>query len=323
MKALKHLILLVMSAYTATACAQKTELSAKTKTQIVENIIQDLNDIYVFPDTAGKMGNHIQHQLKSGAYDTINTPSIFASQLTADLRSVYADGHLSIEYSQSSATADSKENPEAAKARRLKFRKTVNFGFEKAEVLPNNIGYLKINGFFSPDSATKAMIKTALQFISNSNALIIDLRDNMGGDPGTVICLCSYFFANKTHLNDFYNRKEHSITSYWTTPDTLLNVLKSMPVYILTSHRTFSAGEELTYDLQSQKRATVIGEITGGGAHPVLPNDAGHGFSANIPFARAINPITKTNWERTGVKPDIAAPADSALDVALKHIESK
>jgi hypothetical protein len=323
MKVRKYQALLLILAYATAAHAQTTVMPLKTKTEVVENIAKNLKDVYIFPDTAIEMSDYIRHQLKARAYDTIKTPSVFASKLTADLRSVYPDGHLSIEYSKPSVTGSPKADPEGISARRLKFRKTVNFGFEKAEVLQGNIGYIKINGFFSPDSATKTMVKAALRFISNSDALIIDLRDNMGGDPGTVSYLCSFFFAGKVHLNDLYNRKEHSTTAYWTTPDTILNALKNIPVYILTSHRTFSAGEELTYDLQTQKRTIVIGETTGGGAHPVSPNDAGNGFIANIPFARAINPITKTNWEKTGVIPDIKAPADSALNIAIKHIGNR
>ncbi|MBV8390833.1 MAG: S41 family peptidase [Mucilaginibacter sp.] len=319
----KYLACMAIIAYAVIAHAQTSRLSGKTKTAVVENIAKNLKDIYVFPDTAIKMSDYIKHQLISGAYDTIKNPSVFASRLTADLRSVYPDGHLSIEYSTPVVTGNQNTDPEAVKVRRLKFRKTVNFGFEKAEILQGNIGYLKINGFFTPDSAAKTTAQAALRFISNSNTLIIDLRDNMGGDPGMVNYICGFFFPGKVHLNDLYNKKEHSTTTYWTTPDTTLNTLKNIPIYILTSHRTFSAGEELTYDLQTQKRAIIIGETTGGGAHPVSSNDAGNDFTANIPFARAINPITKTNWEKTGVKPDIEATADNALDIAIKHIASR
>jgi hypothetical protein len=320
MKAQKLILIPAIIAGIATAHAQ-TALSAGIKTETIENISKSLNETYIFSDTAARMGNYIRRKLKTGAYDTIKSPAVFALKITSDLHSVYPDGHLSIEYNQPSPAGNNKEpNPETVKVRRLKFRKSVNFGFEKAEILQGNIGYIKIKGFFPPDSATKTMARAMLRFISNSDALIIDLRDNMGGDPGLVSYLCSFFFADRIHLNDLYTRKDHSTTTYWTTPDTILNSLKVIPICILTSHRTFSAGEELTYDLQTQKRATIIGETTGGGAHPVGPITVGNGFTANIPFARAINPVTKANWEKTGVKPDIETPADSALDVAIKHI---
>jgi C-terminal processing protease CtpA/Prc len=129
-----------------------------------------------------------------------------------------------------------------------------------------------------------------------------------------------FFFADKTHLNDLYARADNSLQQFWTVPSNDLPALQTIPIYILTSKTTFSAGEEFTYDLQSQKRATIIGETTGGGAHPVRPFSVSNGFVANIPFARAINPVTKTNWETIGVKPDVAVPMDQALDVALKMI---
>ncbi|WP_183558015.1 S41 family peptidase [Mucilaginibacter sp. SP1R1] len=166
------------------------------------------------------------------------------------------------------------------------------------------------------------MVVAALRFVSNSQYLILDLRDNRGGDPDMVNYVCGFFFKTRTHLNDLYERRNKSATAYWTAPNSILNTLKTIPIYVLTSNKTFSAGEELTYDLQTQKRAIVIGDTTGGGAHPVQPFAVENGFVANIPFARAINPITKTNWETIGVKPDIAAAADTALDVAIDNIKN-
>ncbi|HWD87497.1 MAG TPA: S41 family peptidase [Mucilaginibacter sp.] len=323
MKIHKLISLVAFAGAVVTTRAQTNSLSPKIKTEVIENINKDLRELYVFPDTAMKMGDYLRHQLNIHAYDTIKTPSVFAAKITSDLRSVYPDGHLSIEYSAPQSGGDQKPDPAAAKARRLKFIRSVNYGFERAEILQGNTGYIKIKGFAPTDSAGKAMAQTALRFVSNSNALIIDVRDNMGGNPDMVSYLCGFFFAERVHLNDLYTRKDHSTQTFWTTPDTILNSLKSIPLYVLTSHRTFSAGEEFTYDLQTQKRAIVIGETTGGGAHPVGPNDAGHGFTANIPFARAINPVTKTNWEKIGVKPDVETNAGDALNEALKRIAHK
>jgi hypothetical protein len=324
----KHLLLFsafVFFAAGASAQVKPVQLDKKIKKQIVEHIAEKLNTNYVYLDTAIKMGEFIKHQLSKGIYDTIKTPSVFAAQLTKDISSVYHDGHLSIRYNPDLATeADTKDaDAEKKEAERfLKFRKSVNIGFDKAEILPGNIGYLKIRGFFAPDAEAKAMATAALRFVSNSQYLIIDLRNNGGGDPDMVNYVCGFFFKSRTHLNDLYTRKDKSTTAYWTTPDTILNTLKIIPIYVVTSKKTFSGGEELTYDLQTQKRATIIGETTGGGAHPVQPFAAGYGFVANIPFARAINPITKTNWEGTGVTPDIIVEADKALDVAITNIKN-
>jgi hypothetical protein len=302
-----------------------TQLTGKVKKRVIENISENLKTNYTDLDTALKMSGFIKQQLNIGAYDTIKTPSVFANRLTKDLLSVYHDGHLSIEYDPRFSESFNTQNLEAEKQqseKRLKFRKRVNFGFDKAEVFPGNISYLKIGGFFAPDKESKDMAVSALRFVSNSQALIIDLRNNMGGDPGMVAYICSFLFKNRTHLNDLYARKDKSTTSYWTTPDSTLKALTTIPIYILTSKTTFSAGEELTYDLQTQKRAIIIGERTGGGAHPVQPYVVGNGFVANIPFARAINPITKTDWETAGVKPDIEIAADKALEAALNKIKN-
>lgn len=234
--------LVVITNLVVTAHAQ-TSLTARIKAETVENIAKGLKETYVFPDTAAKMSSYIRHQLKSGAYDTIKSPVVFASKLTSDLHFVYPDGHLSIEYSAPSVNKNQQSDPEAAKARRLKFIRSVNYGFEKAEILPGNTGYIKIKGFAPADSAGKAMAQTALRFISNSDALIIDLRDNMGGDPGMVSYLCSFFFAHRTHLNDLYVRKDHSTTACWTTPDTILNTLKNHTyLYLNQSPDFFSRG---------------------------------------------------------------------------------
>jgi C-terminal processing protease CtpA/Prc len=308
---------------TGIVSAQTGKLTKKVKSETVANISASLKANYIYLDTAIKMGGFIQRQLKSGSYDTIQTPVILAARLTADLLSVYLDGHLSISYDPAFTTANGKTDTIMEKERMLRFRKRVNFGFDKAEILPGNIGYLKIGGFFEPDSAAKIMTLAAFRFVSNSESLIIDLRNNMGGDPRMVSFICGLFFNQKTHLNDLYSRKDKSTTAYWSIPDTFLRAFYMMPIYILTSKRTFSAGEELTYDLQTQKWAIIIGEITGGGAHPVLPFTVGNGFVANVPHARAINPITESDWELVGVKPDKDVPADQALDFVLSMINHK
>ncbi|TFF40117.1 S41 family peptidase [Mucilaginibacter psychrotolerans] len=314
---------LVMVLAIGTTNAQTAKLTKKVKSETVASISTSLKANYIYLDTALKMGDFIQGQLKSGRYDTIQTQAVFAAILTSDLLSVYHDGHLSISYDPLFSSANGKTDTIMEKERMLKFRKRVNFGFDKAEILPGNIGYLKIGGFFEPDSAAKVMTLAAFRFVSNSGALIIDLRSNMGGDPRMVSFICGLFFNQQTHLNDLYSRKDKSTTTYWSSPDTIIKGFYNMPIYILTSKHTFSAGEELTYDLQTQKRAVIIGETTAGGAHPVQPFSVGNGFVANVPFARAINPITKSDWETVGVKPDKDIPADQALDFAIRMVNHK
>jgi retinol-binding protein 3 len=323
MTRLKRICWPVLILCSLTVHAQTDHLTKKDKAAIVAGVAASLQENYIYLDTAIRMGVYIQRQLGSGAYDSIDAPSAFASRLTADILSVYHDGHLSVRYDPAMMSADNKPDTGVEKNRMLAFRKRVNFGFDKAEILPGNIGYLKIDGFFQPDQAARAMTQAALRFVSNSTALIIDLRHNGGGDPSMVSYVCGFLFDHKTHLNDLYSRKDKHTDEFWAIPDTTLTALDTLPIYILTSHYTYSAGEELSYDLQSQKRAVIIGEVTGGGAHPFATIAIAHGIFVNIPFARAINPITKANWEGGGVKPDVRTPADQALETALTIIKNK
>ncbi|MBD1385902.1 S41 family peptidase [Mucilaginibacter rigui] len=316
MKTTTAILIFIMS-YFAVA-AQTGQLTNVGKAEVVNSIAKNLEAKYINLDTAKKMGRYIERELLHGAYDTITSPQVFAARLTNDLLSVYYDGHLSIAYNPAFATSTGQVDTAAEHKRFRHMQKIHNFGFDKAEMLPGNIGYLKIGGFFAPDQAGKAMVQAAFRFVSSADVLIIDLRENHGGDPSMVSYMCGFLFANKVHLNDLYTRSSHSLDTFWAVPDTELTALQTVPVYVLTSKQTFSAGEEFSYDLKTQKRAMIIGEATGGGAHPVQSFPVANGFVANIPFARAVNPVTKTDWEGIGVQPDVVAPADQALDVALK-----
>jgi len=192
------LFLLIMLWYTSYVFAQNPILTKKIKKETIASISKSLKDNYIFLDTAQRMGDFIGLQFKMGAYDTIHSHNAFADKITSDLRSVYHDGHLSITYDPPTSIIDEEPDTVAQKARRLQFRRDVNFGMEKAEIMSRNIGYLKVKGFFQLDQETKATIAAALLFVGNSKALIIDLRDNVGGDPATVSFFCGFFFNQKT-----------------------------------------------------------------------------------------------------------------------------
>jgi C-terminal processing protease CtpA/Prc len=189
------------------------------------------------------------------------------------------------------------------------------YGIGKIERLPGNVGYMEVRGF-GPAEMVAPAFTAAMSLLAGSNALIIDLRRNGGGSPDSVAYLMSHFFplGDQRHLNDIYDRPTNDTQQFWTLPS--VGVRYDKPVYVLTSPRTFSGGEECAYDFQTQKRATLVGEATGGGANPGGRFSLGHGIVVNIPTGRAINPITKTSWEHTGVKPDIAVPAAQALQTA-------
>ena len=156
-----------------------------------------------------------------------------------------------------------------------------------------------------------------MNFVAVSRALIVDLRENGGGSPAMVAYISSYLFDSRTHLNNLWTRRTDRIDEFWTRDVSGRRFGGEKPVYVLTSSRTFSGAEEFSYNLKSLKRATIIGETTGGGAHPVSGHAIGDHFMMGVPFARAINPITKTNWEGTGVAADVKVPAADALTTAL------
>ena len=201
-----------------------------------------------------------------------------------------------------------------------------NFGIHRVERLDGNIGYLDIRRVPVPAFAGQA-ITAAMELVAGTFALIIDLRRNGGGSPDGVVFWCSYLFPNPpTHFNDIFHADTGETRQFWSLDYVPGSRYLNRPVYVLTSSRTFSGGEDFCYTLQALGRAVVIGETTGGGAHPTRGFPISAAVHIAIPFARSINPVTGTNWEGTGVVPDIAVPEAEARDVAygkaLQHVLS-
>ncbi|MGZ5473429.1 MAG: S41 family peptidase [Thermoanaerobaculia bacterium] len=309
---------LALSAFTQPAPEPDATVTAAERSQVIEGSIAALNRYYVFSDGAKKMEQAVRARAAKGEYDGITSARAFAEKLQADLQEVSKDKHLGVRYS-SEPVADRVFNqaPSAEDFERERaFAEKLNYGFEKVERLQGNIGYVDIRGFVPPAIGGETAA-AAMTFVAGTDALIVDLRRNGGGEPAMIAFVTSYLFDQPVHLNDIYQRYDQTTQQWWTTsyaPGRRFGGKK--PVYVLTSSRTFSGGEEFAYNLKNLARATIIGETTGGGAHPVDVVKVGEHFLIGVPFARAINPITKTNWEGTGVAPDIAVPADQALDRA-------
>jgi retinol-binding protein 3 len=300
-----------------TAADMNPKIDAATRERVIEGAIANLNEFYVFPETAKKMEEAMRARLRKGEYDAANEGEAFAELLTNHLQEVSHDKHLRVNFVPAVLPKSEPARTPEAEARMRTQMEYNNCFFEKAERLPSNIGYLKFNAF--PDPAMCGPTATAaMNFLGNVDAMIFDLRDNGGGDPKMVAYISTYLFGESTHLNDLYNRKEDATTQYWTLPYVPGKRLAGKPVFILTSKRTFSGAEEFTYNLKNLKRATIIGETTGGGAHPVAGHRIDDHFMIGVPFARAVNPISKKNWEGTGVEPDVKVAASDALDVAKK-----
>jgi hypothetical protein len=300
-----------------TVADMTVKIDAATRRRVIDGAIANLNEFYVFPETAKKMEEALRARQKKGEYDAVNEGEAFASLLTNHLQEVSHDKHLRVNcVPRVLPKGEPGPNPDAEAGMRTQLERN-NCFFEKAERLPSNIGLLKFNAFADP-GACSATATAAMNFLGNVDAIIFDLRDNGGGDPKMIAYISTYLFAEPTHLNDLYLRKENKTTEYWTLPNVPGKRLAGKPVFVLTSKRTFSGAEEFSYNLKNLKRATIIGETTGGGAHPVSGHRIDDHFMIGVPFARAVNPISKTNWEGTGVEPDVKVPAVEALDVAKK-----
>ena len=290
-------------------------IDAATRTKVIDGILKRLNDSYVFPETAKKMEQSIRERVTNKEYDQITSAKAFATKLTEDLQAVSKDKHLRVRYSHNVIPERGPRREPTAEDREREKRELgwMNHGFSKVERLPGNIGYLEFLNFLDPDLGADT-VAAAMNFVTNTDALIIDMRQNGGGDPAMVALVCSYLFGPEpVHLNDLYWREGNRTDEFWTKKDVAGKRYLNKDVYVLTSKRTFSGAEEFTYNLKNLKRATIIGETTGGGAHPGGGFRISEHFGMFVPTGRAISPITKTNWEGTGVTPDIAVPADQAL----------
>lgn len=305
------------------ATAADFHIDGSERARVVAGAISNLAEYYVFPDVAAKMGDTVKARLEHGEYDSISNGLVFASRLTDDFQSVSHDKHLRVNFSPAPLPDGPRAPTPDMLAQQRRQMERINCGFVKVEQLPGNVGYLKFNMFAAPD-VCGATASAAMNFLANTDALIVDMRDNGGGDPAMVRYVSSYLFSTRTHLNDLWNRKSGETTEYWTldsVPGKRFGGDK--PVYVLTSSRTFSGAEEFSYDLKMLKRATIVGETTGGGAHPVAGRRIDEHFIIGVPGARAINPISKTNWEGVGVEPDVRVAAADALSTAEKLATEK
>ncbi|HEU4790579.1 MAG TPA: S41 family peptidase [Flavobacterium sp.] len=323
------LLMIPLKSMAQSAVNQTTNPDPVTKIeqqQVIDSISLLLNKSYIFPEVAKKMGDYILSNFKNGSYTTITNPTLFSEKLTADLQSISKDKHIQVRFNPAfiKELRESNKNPshEELPVSLLEKWKINNYGFKEVKILDGNIGYLDLRSFGDTSFGGETAV-AAMNFLSNANALIIDLRKNGGGSSEMIQLIISYLFDSEpVHLNNFYYRPTDSNTQTWTLPYVSGKRMPNVDVYVLTSKRTFSAAEEFSYDLKNLHRATIIGEVTGGGANPGGDEIATDRFTIFVPFGRAINPITKTNWEGTGVQPDIEVPADDALFTAqIKALE--
>ena len=304
--------------------------------EIVGTALTLLRAHYVFPERAEQAATAVQEKIDAGDYDQLDEITL-ARRLTDDLYQVCGDKHLNVRLGGRGPGRDGPARPGAApgapngqdhgepadhEERVLAIRRhgrLDNFGIHRVERLPGNVGYLDIRRVPEPEFAGPA-ISAAMELVAGTHALIIDLRRNGGGSPDGVVFWCSHLLpAAKTHLNDIFDADTGETRQFWSLSHLQAPRYLDRPVYLLTSGRTFSGGEDFAYTLQALGRGVVIGETTGGGAHPTRGYPVTDALHIGIPHARSINPVTGTNWEGTGVTPDVAVPQEQARDVAYRR----
>ena len=318
-------VLCVAASFTIPGQAQIARAAAATQTlgqaekrAVIEKAGELLTANYIFPDRAAEAKVKLDAALMAGDYETISTPEAFAEKLTSDLQSVTNDKHLRINPPPPPLP------PARAAAAPAPAPQRVYAGFSRVDRLKGNIGYIKLQNFPDPAGPFGQTATQAMADLAGTDALIIDMRDNRGGSFSGVLFLCNFFFDPKkpVHIDGDVTRKsgtnEFDTKEYYTGPTPVSYLGK--PVYLLTSKRTFSAGEKFPYDLQAQKRARLIGDVTGGGANGGAGYELPSRFLIGIPNERTVNPITKTNWEGTGVKPDLAVDETLAFQAAMREI---
>jgi hypothetical protein len=294
---------------------QTQKMNSKEIKVLVDSLSNVLNRYYVYPDRAALSVSEIRKKNESGTYNKITDQKELCNQLYEDLQKILKDPHLRLEYDPQFAMFLDTPVPDSIQkkeyeANMISVREN-NFEFKRTEILPGNIGYVRWDEFVGFVNEAKPTISSAFQFVSNCKALIIDMRYNAGGSAEMVQQIQSYFFSKKTRMNDIIDRKNDTLKGYADPAKT--NFQLFMPVYILTSRQTFSAAEDFTYGLQQAKRAIIVGDTTGGGSHPTNPFSIGQGFILGIPSLRTYNIVSKTDWEGTGVYPDIVSTSEQAL----------
>jgi len=300
--------------------ADDIRIDAPTRERVVGRLAALLDSFYVSPEVGKRMSDSLHARLKRGVYDRYTNGPTLAIHLRADLDDIAHDKHLQILYSLLPRGPE----PQPDTVTQHRREREADCPVWATERLEGNVGYLRFDGFVDPAECGSTIV-TAMTALAETKALIIDLRENAGGGKaGSSPLLESYLFDRRTHLSDVRFRYTGETRERWTL-DSVAGARfgGEKPVYVLTSAHTRSAGEELAYDLQALKRATVVGETTSGQAHATFEARIGNHFGILLPTGKTLNPVTGADWEGVGVVPDVKVPASDALAAAQRLLRGK
>jgi hypothetical protein len=278
---------------------------------------------YVFPEVAERIAADLDAAATAGRYAAAADPVELAEALTGTLRGANGDLHLRVIHHEE-PVPEVAEDAELMRTLAERRARRGMSGIGRIQRLDGNAGLLEIEPMLFSADLVGDELAAAMRILRHTDALLLDLRGCVGSDPGTVAFLLSYLLPPETHLEDVYDRASDSTTQFWTLPYVPGPVYGTeRPVYVLTSARTFSGGEALAYALRHNGRATVVGEVTRGGAHPRIGVRIHPHLEVAVPTARSISPVTGTNWEGVGVEPHLEVPAEEALEAALAHLAGR
>jgi len=283
--------------------------------RVFDAVIANLKQHYFDPAVARQMADALVARQRRGDDAPATQGKDFAALLTTQMRDVSQDMHLEVVYNPKPSPQSSPEEF----ARMLAAPQADNCSFQKVQILAHNIGYLKLDAFLDPAVCGSAAT-AAMASLNRTDALIFDLRDNRGGTAEMVSLISSYLFDHPEYM---FDPRRVPTPQSWTSSPVPGSKLANKPVFILTSSTTISAAEQFTYDLKMLKRATIVGETTAGGAHAGVWHRIDDHYGMAIPQSRAVNPYSKSDWEATGVQPDIKVPAATALRTALRQAQSQ
>jgi hypothetical protein len=301
----------------ATVVAQALDRQAQQ--EIVSHLDVALKQNYIFPDRIPAISAELGRRVQSEPIGAEH----FAESLTQGLIKASADLHFSVAFDPDGVAAErrAKADGDVTTQAQRDSERAANFGFRDARRLDGGLAYVRFDFFADPQYAQETAAG-AIRFAEGAKGLIIDLRYNNGGVLEMAQFLMSYLYAAGKEQKFFdYYTNENGVRverSQWSLAAVPGQRSGDIPVVVLTGSTSFSSAEWMAFSLQRLGRATVIGERTAGGAHPVTRLPIDDRFMLQTPIGQIRDPVKGQDFEGVGVTPDIVVPASEALLAAQK-----